>query len=279
MKSNIRGGRGTLSNGIFCSGFSYFLFVLILSSCTTNKNITYFKDIPDSLYRVTHNITQVPFADPLIQPGDLLQISILTLDPEANNVLTSNNSGNYSVQPGSSNGGNTPSTITGFLIDKDGYIEIPIAGKIKLSGLTTSEARDSIHRAISNYYKDPVVNVRFANFSVTVLGEVARPATYVVPNEKISILDAIGMAGDLTIFGKRENVLLVRDSAGRKQFTRFNLNSSETFTSPYFYLRQGDMVYVEPNKSKVVSTDAVRTRNITLLASGLTVLIAIITRF
>lgn len=278
MKSNIRSGRGTLKTGHIYTGLTCLLFILILSSCTTNKNITYFKDIPDSLYRITHNIAQAPFTDPLIQPGDLLQISILTLDPAANNVLTPSNSSNFTVQPGSS-GGNTPSAITGFLVDKDGYIEIPIAGKVKLSGLTTSEARDSINKVVSEFYKGPVVNVRFANFSVTVLGEVARPATYVVPNEKISILDAIGMAGDLTIFGKRENVLLIRDSAGQKQFTRFDLNSSETFTSPYFYLKQGDMVYVEPNKSKVASTDAVRTRNVTIVASALTVLITIISRF
>ena len=278
MKSNIVWGE-TLKTGYSCSGLFCFIVILFLSSCTTNKNITYFKDVPDSVYSVTHNIAQVPFTDPLIQPGDLLQISILTLDPEANNILTSSNSSNFSVQPGSSGSGNAPSAVAGFLVDKAGYIEIPIAGRIQLGGLTTSEARDSIHQIVSNFYKDPVVNVRFANFSITVLGEVARPATYVVPNEKISVLDAIGMAGDLTIFGKRENVLVIRDSAGQKKFTRFNLNSSETFTSPYFYLKQGDMVYVEPNKSKVASTDAIRTRNITILASGITVILALISRF
>jgi polysaccharide export outer membrane protein len=124
-----------------------------------------------------------------------------------------------------------------------------------------------------------VVSVRFANFNITVLGEVARPATYVVPNEKVSILDAIGMAGDLTIYGKRENVLLIRDSLGIKKMMRFDLNSTSTLLSPYFYLRQGDVVYVEPAKSKIAASDAVKTRNITLLGAGLSLLIVIFSRF
>jgi len=261
-----------------CLLFGCILWSCFLSSCITNKKVPYFQDISDSVYLAPGKIKSLGFSDPVIQPNDLLQVSILTLDPEANTALTANNTSSFSVQPGSSSSPASPSAINGFLVDREGMIEVPIIGKVKVSGLTTSIARDSIHQKVAQYYNNPVVNVRFVNFSITVLGEVGRPATYVVPNEKVSILDAIGMAGDLTIYGKRENVLLVRDSAGSKQYIRFNLNSSETFTSPYFYLRQGDMVYVEPAKSKIAATDAARTRNITLAATGLSLLIVIISR-
>lgn len=279
MKSNIRSGDKPPENRCIYVGLACCLsFLIILSSCSTNKKIAYFQDVPDSIYRAASHISAGAFTDPVIQPNDILQVSILTLDPAANNILTTANTSSFSVQPGSSVVSGTPQAISGFLVDSRGYIELPVIGKIRLAGLTTAIARDSIHNAVSRFYKDPVINVRFTNFSITVLGEVARPATYVVPSEKVSVIDAIGMAGDLTIFGKRENVLLVRDSAGQKQFIRFNLNSSQTFLSPYYYLRQGDVVYVEPNKAKVASSDARGSRNIALIASGLSVIIALITR-
>lgn len=252
--------------------------IVLNTSCAYNKNIPYFKDLPDSLYLAAKNIPSQAFQDPTIQPNDILQISILTLDPQANNVLTAANSATYSVQPASNGLSANASSVTGFLVDKEGMVELPVTGKIKVSGLTTSVARDTIHNRVAEFYQKPVVNVRFANFNITVLGEVARPSTYVVPSEKVSILDAIGMAGDLTVFGKRENVMLIRDSLGNKQVIRFDLNNSSTLLSPYFYLRQGDVVYVEPNKSKIASTDAVRTRNLTLAASGISLLIVILTR-
>ena len=261
---------------------SYILPVVLVSflfcSCITEKKTTYFKDIPDSLYLAARNIQTAEFHEPIIRPGDIMQISILTLDPQANNILTNANSASYTVQP--ANSGNSPGAlpITGYLVDKKGLIELPIVGKMSIAGLTSGEVKDLVHEKVSQYYNNPVVSVRYANFSVTVLGEVAKPATYVVPNEKISILDAIGMAGDLTIFGRRENILLIRDSSGQKQSIRFDLNSSAMFSSPYFYLRQGDMIYVEPSKSKVAATDTNRNRNITLIASGLTLLIVLFSR-
>jgi polysaccharide export outer membrane protein len=120
--------------------------------------------------------------------------------------------------------------------------------------------------------------VRFANFKVTVLGEVKNPSTFLVPNEKPSIIDALGLAGDLTIFGKRENVMLIRDNEGQKEITRLNLDSSKTISSPYFYLRPNDVVYVEASESKVLSTDAYRNRNFALIAAGLSFLTVLTAR-
>lgn len=253
-------------------------FLALLSSCATNKKISYFRDIPDSIFLTAKNINTSSFEEPLIQPNDILQVSILSLDPQLNNMFTLANSVAFSVQPSSSNVPAGAPTIAGFLVDKKGIIELPVIGKIKVAGLSTGAARDLIHDRVAGYYKDPVINVRFANFNITVLGEVARPATYVVPNEKVSVLDAIGMAGDLTIFGKRENILLIRDSSGQKKYVRFDLNSSAMFKSPYFYLRQGDVIYVEPGKAKIAASDGVKTRTITLVASGLSVLIVLLSK-
>lgn len=262
--------------------FFKFITVGIISiigcSCSTNKKISYFKDIPDSVFLQARNIQTTSFEDPLIQPNDILQVSILTLDPQINNVLTTSNTASYTVQPGNSSSNAAASSITGYMVDKNGMIELPMVGKIKVSGMSSIEVRDAIHEKVSVYYNKPVISVRFANFSITVLGEVTKPATYVVPNEKISVLDAIGMAGDLTIYGKRENVLLIRDSLGQKQSVRFDLNSSKMFSSPYFYLRQGDVIYVEPSKSKVAASDASKSRSIALVASGLSLLIVLFSR-
>jgi polysaccharide export outer membrane protein len=256
----------------------FFLLVICTClSCRVNKNIPYFKDISDSLYAKPRTIDATQFTNPKIQPNDIIQVSILTLDEAVNTMLLSQSSA-FSVQPSASSGGQIGAApVSGFLVDKDGQIELPIIGKIKLGGLTTAKARDTIHQRVAIFYKDPVVNVKFTNFSVTVLGEVKSPATYIVPNEKVSILDAIGLAGDLTIFGKRENVLLIRDSSGQKQFTRFNLNSASIVKSPYFYLRQGDLVYVEPNKSRVEATDdPKRYANIGLALALATLIITIL---
>ena len=168
--------------------------------------------------------------------------------------------------------------IPGFRVDKTGHRELPMAGKIKVDGLTTAEVRELIKTKATTYYKNPVVNVRLANFRVTVLGEVLRPGTYTVSNENITLLDAIGMAGDLTIYGKRENVLLIRKEDGQLKYLRFDLNSSSTFRSPYFILHQGDVIYVEPNKSKVASTDVAKLRSYSLIATGISLLIVILSR-
>jgi len=169
--------------------------------------------------------------------------------------------------------------ISGFLVDKDGFIQMTLLGKIKVGGLTTYQVRDKITELASQYYKNPTVQVRFANFKITVLGEVTRPATYTVPNEKVTVLDALGLAGDLTIYGKRENVLLVRDQQGQKELVRLNLNDSEVFRSPYFYLRQNDVLYVEPGKAKAAANNAARTQTFAIIGSLLSVLIVAVSRW
>ena len=269
----------TIRNG-FVSGVVFFVFLIFLSSCTSYKNISYFQDFSDTSKPVI--VKTVPFKSPVIQTDDIISITIQTIDNDVTNLLNSNTSvNNMSTSvPVVSNSviGNQQQNISGYLVDKEGFVELPFVGKVHIAGLTTSEAKTFLATEVNKYFNDAIVNVRYANFKVTVLGEVLRPSTYVLPNEKVNIFDALGMAGDMTIYGQRENVLLMRDTLNDKKLIRLNLNNKDIVSSPYFYLQSNDIVYVQPNKYKAASTDAFRNRYFTIAAAILSVLIVGITR-
>ncbi|WP_431293727.1 polysaccharide biosynthesis/export family protein [Pedobacter sp. P26] len=246
------------------------IIVPLLTGCVSTKNVPYFQDISSAETSVIPNVST--FKEPTIQPDDILSISIFTIDPTTSMVI--NQIGTQSLALNQA----TNASNSGFLVDKNGEIELSVIGKVKLLGLTTFQARDLIYAKAALSYKDPNVQVRYANFKITVLGEVKSPATYTVPNEKVTVLDALGMAGDLTIYGKRENVLLVRDNNGEKQFARLNLNSADLFKSSFYYLKQNDVLYIEPNKGKAASLNTARAQTITLVGTALTVIIALISR-
>ncbi len=251
------------------------LIVCYLSfSCSSPKNIQYFQDLPDSTDTV---VSKAAFVDPKIKPDDVLSITIQTTDPQANQVVNQKLD-DINVLATSSATNLGPQGVSGYLVDKNGEIELPLLGKVKVGGLSTFEARTLIRQKAESFIVKPNVQVRFVNFKVTVVGEVTKPATYAFQSEKVSILDAIGMAGDLTIYGKRENVLLVRDAPEGKQMIRFNLNKSNIFKSPYFYLRQNDVVYIEPSEAKIATTDAARTKNLTIIASVISLLVVVASR-
>jgi polysaccharide export outer membrane protein len=278
----------SLSHKISYGPPSFIVLCLFFCSCATTKKTRYFQDIADT--GRLKNIARAEYVEPRIQVDDILTVMIQTIDPQASALV---NSGNIGV------GQNNPATAApiapvsamtapvntnanaplGYLVDKEGTITIPVLGKIKVEGMTTSRARDRIQSSADSFYKSSSVTVRFANFKVNIAGEVARPGTYTMPNEKVSILDAITMAGDLTVFGKRGNVLLLRENPdGTRTPYRFDLRTSNFLTSPYFYLRQNDYIYVEPDKSKAASLDQASARNYAILASVLTVIIVIATR-
>jgi polysaccharide export outer membrane protein len=247
-----------------------------LVACQSTKNVTYFQDI--SALGQSELTTSTKYIEPVIQSDDILSISVFTIDPTTNMVVNQAASQAISTTSGSiSTLAATPPT-SGFLVDKNGEIDLSIIGKVKVIGLTTSQARDLIKDRASVVYTNPNVQVRFANFKVTILGEVTRPASYVIPNEKVTVLDALGLAGDLTIFGKRENVILIRENAGKKEFARLNLNSKEIFNNPYFYLKQNDVLYIEPNKGKAASLNTARVQTLAIVGTALTVLITLISR-
>lgn len=252
------------------------LYIFVLSACVSNKKVAYFQNVPDSTKNI-FTAKEFPYSEPLIQPDDILSISIQTIDPQTSTVI------NQITPPipaiGNSSAAATGNqVITGFLVDKDGFIELPMIGTVKLGGLSTFKARDLIGDLASKYFKNPTVIVRFANYKITVLGEVARPGTYTLPNEKVTILDAIGLAGDLTVYGIRNNVMLIRENGTSKQFVRFDLNSTEIFNSPYFFLKQNDIIYIEPSKAKIASLNVARAQLITIISAALTLLIVVVTR-
>jgi polysaccharide export outer membrane protein len=255
---------------------SLLLGFLFISSCTSTKNVPYFQDI--SLMSQSELANTAKFTEPTIQSDDILSISIFTIDPASNMVVNQVSSQAISSSSASISLIGATSPTSGFLVDKDGEIDLSIVGKVKVIGLTTFQARDLVKEKASVVYKNPNVQVRFANFKVTILGEVARPASYIIPNEKVTLLDALGLAGDLTIFGRRENVTLIRDNNGKKEFARLNLNTKELFNSPYFYLKQNDVIYVEPNKGKAASLNQARTQTYAIIGTALSVLIVLLSR-
>lgn len=255
-------------------GFFPLVLLLLISSCSVKK-IVYFNDLPADTTRILKQAAA--FTEPVIQTDDILNITIQTLDPAtaavANQAIAVQAVGASSAN----NVGNQ--VISGFLVDKNGFVNMTLLGKVEVAGLTSYQARERITALATQFYKDPAVQVRFANFKVTVLGEVARPATYTVPNEKITVLDALGLAGDLTIYGKRENVLLIRDQGNEKELVRLNLNDSEVFQSPYYYLRQNDVIYVEPGKAKAAVNDTARLQTFAFISSLASIAAIILTRF
>jgi polysaccharide biosynthesis/export protein len=232
------------SSNVFRPIFLFFI-LLSLHSCVPSKKYVYFNNLKeDSLERnVIVEENGARFTDPVIQSNDIISVSIQTL------VQNENNS---PVEPSS-----IPSTnpLGGYLVDKNGFIELGLLGFVKVAGLTTSEARELIKQKAEVFYKEPAVRVRIANFEVKVLGEVLRPGVVTVPSEKATILDVLALAGDLSATAKRDNILLARTEGDKTTFVRLDLTKTDIFKSPYFYVRQRDYIYVEPSNYKRQNSD------------------------
>ena len=239
MLNSIR--RHYLQMAVLCA-------VLFLTSCVDTRKAVYFNNITDqSIPAVTKDM------EPIIQKNDIISINVSSLNPEASVIFNAPKNPTSLTASGSTM---LSADVGGYLVNPDGTIQFPVLGNIKAVGLTKSQLKAEIIKSLTEkkLLVDPIVDIRFVNFRVTVLGEVGKPTVVNVPNEKISILEAIGMAGDLTIYANRENVLLIREVEGTKEIKRLNLNSNEIFTSPYYYLKSNDVVYAEPNKTKVRTT-------------------------
>jgi polysaccharide export outer membrane protein len=238
------------------SFFACLIIVALFSSCVSQKEIAYFQKGINQSDTLSVAKTYIP----KIQAGDILDIKVGSLNAAASSFFNP-----YAAMPaptGSSNDGAATSTLAlsqtsapGFLVDPNGFVDYPLIGSVKLADLTTPEAKEKIKGLLQKYLKEPTVNVRVMNYKISVMGEVAKPSVYLIPNEKITLPEALSLAGDLTIFGKRDNVLIIRDENGKKEFGRINLNSRDLYSSPYYYLHNNDVVYIEPGKGKVAQTD------------------------
>lgn len=244
--------------------------LLLFASCS--RSLTYFDKTDVQAIQLEHKEIIDNTITPKIQTGDLLSIRVSSLSPEANTLF---NHGVISAGGAGASAASNSIGAEGYLVDAEGYISFPVLGKIQLGGLTKEAARLKLIDALQQYMKDPIVNIRYLNYRITVIGEVRSPSTFTVPEEKINILTALGMAGDLTPFGKRENILIIREEEGVRTMTRMNLKSRDVLNSPYFYLQQNDIIYVEPVPTKGYQASVVR-NNITFLlglTSAITVLI------
>src|SRR5674476_1082216 len=252
--------------------FYFFTASLLFTSCMNTRKVVYFNNIQDTSFYSGNMEKQTP-----IQPNDILSITISSLNAEASQIFNPNNNNNVRSTT-TVTGSNTEAG--GYLVNADGTIQLPVLGSIQAAGLTKMQLKDNITNMIlsKKLLVDPLVEIRFLNFEVTVIGEVAHPTVITVPSEKISLIKAIGLAGDLTIYGKRENVLLIRDENGVKKTRHINLNSSNFFNSPYYYLQPNDVVYVEPNKDKVASTSRSR-QLLPAILSGLSIVVIVLDRF
>lgn len=253
-----------MTNQVF--KFLLIIFSLAFSSCSTYKQIPYFQDLSLS-GPVDENIAN--FSPTKIQKDDVLGIYISSLNPETAsafngklNRLNGNNE-DYNVN-------NPINPFEGYLVDEKGEIQVPVLGMVKVKGLTTSQVMELIKEKLQDYLKQPSVNVRILNFKVSVLGDVARPDVYPVRAERITLLEALSLAGDLNITAKRKNVLLIREQEGKRQYIPIDLNSKALFTSDYYYLKSNDVVYVQPDKTKFAPHD-IGYRNATLIVSALSV--------
>ncbi len=242
-----------------------FLTFTTITSCVNKKQIAYFRKGPNQ----SDTIAVAKAYIPKIQPGDILLITIGSLNPMASSFFNpystmssapdNSSTGVFYGTPSGTSQGSVQSGAPGSLVDSAGTIELPILGSFEAAGLNTSELRDLIKKRLikKDYLKEPTVSVRFLNYKISVMGEVARPSVYVIPNEKITLPEALSMAGDMTIFGKRENVLVIRDENGKKTFGRIDLTTRDVYNSPFYYLHTNDIVYVEPGKGRIAQTDKI----------------------
>ena len=247
-----------------------FICILSVTSCTSYKNVPYLQN-PEV---VNSYMDTLPMYDATIMPKDLLTITVNTSDPEAaapfNLVVQSPinvaRSSNLTQQP----------SLQQYLVSNEGAIDFPVLGRLKVGGLTKSQAEDLIREKLGDYLREtPIVTVRMSNYKIAVLGEVARPGMFTVNNEKVNIFEALAMAGDLTVWGLRDNVKLIReDAAGKREIINLNLNNAEIVTCPYYYLQQNDILYVSPNKTKAKNSDIGQSTSLWFSATSILVSIA-----
>lgn len=240
-----------------------FFLSVIFFSCTSPRKILYFQDldinrVDSANFRKSH----------LLQFGDVVQIAVTSMEQEdytqfMNSGFTLNES--RAIQ-------------NAYTVDSSGIIVLPFIGEMKIEGLSTIELRNTIAKAIEPFLLKATVNVRLVNLKISVLGEVAKPGTYQMPDTRIALPEAIGLAGDLTISAKRNNVLIIREEAGRRTYARIDLRKSDILSSPYYYLRPNDIIYVEPGRSKIAQNDTRTWQVLTFITTAVSLATILATR-
>jgi polysaccharide export outer membrane protein len=223
---------------------SVFLLLFLFNACASKQDIVYYQNIDGMPSQQNANSYEIK-----IRPDDLLSIIVSAEDPE---IAIPFNLRTVSVAtPSRQDVSRGQETMQLYLVDSNGNIEFPVLGKLNVGGLTRTEVQKRLHDKIALYIKNPIINFRIINFKVSVQGEVTLPGIYTVNSERITLIEALAMAKDLTIYGKRNNILIIREVDGVKTYNRVDITKADFINSPFYYLVQNDVIYVEPNKNKI----------------------------
>ena len=245
------------------------LLSFLLAACQSYKKVPYLQDVE----AVNQATQQETLYDAKIMPKDLLTIVVSCTSPElaAPFNLTIASPSNLSIQYTT-----TQPVLQQYLVDNEGKISFPVLGALTVGGLTKKQAEQLIVDKLKPYMKEnPIVTVRMVNYKISVIGEVARPGTFTISNEKVNLLEALAMAGDMTVYGLRDNVKLIREDAnGKQQIVTLDLNNAETILSPYYWLQQNDIIYVTPNKAKARNSDIGSSTSLWFSATSILISIA-----
>lgn len=229
------------------------LITVLMCSCVSRKHLAYFQPITsESATEINKNMKSQP--EPRVKINDALVITVSALDPEA---VLPYNLPNVSYATPTSEIIPTAQTYQYYTVDANGDINFPVLGKLHVVGMTQSEVIEMIQERLAGQVINPIVTMRFLNAKVTVLGEVKNPGSYMLNNGGMTLLEALGAAGDMTQYGNRSNVLITRENNGKLEFARLDLRTDEVFNSPYFYLQQNDVILVEPNQARTTSNQSI----------------------
>lgn len=253
--------------------FVWVVMGILLTSCASRKNIIYLQSSNSDSLSLSD---MAPTYETVIQPDDVL---LLMVSSENAEVAAPYNLKSYTIVNASETGAIGREQIQSYIVNKQGQIDFPLLGMMQLGGLTKNQAITLLKDQLKEHVKDAVINLRILNYKVTVLGEVNKPGAIALPSERTTLLEALGMAGDLTIYGNRKNILLVRETNGVKSLNRLDITQSNFITSPFYYLAQNDVIYVEPNKTRI--NTSVIGPNVTVgisIVSLLVTLIVLVTR-
>lgn len=246
------------------------LYLMLLTGCGSYKKVPYLQDVD----MVMTNQDLLPMYDAKIMPKDLLTITVNCTDPEA--AAPFNLTVQTAYEASRTNQLTQSATLQQYLVNNDGTIDFPVLGALTVGGLTKGEAENLICEKLGEYLKEtPIVTVRMTNYKISVLGEVTKPGMFTISNEKVNIFEALALAGDLTIYGMRDNIKLIReDASGKREIVTLNLNKADILTSPYYYLQQNDILYVTPNKIKAKNSDIGQSTSVWF--SGTSVLVSLV---
>ena len=264
---------------LFALGVAVIFLAATLPSCTNTRALIYMQGQFD-----TAKLRQVTVQENVIQKGDILSIIVYSDNPEATKIynqqlITAGTTG-AAAGGGETGGvtGNAPSS-GGYLVDENGNIEFQGFGLVHVDSLTKEQLKDTLIDKLKNYLTNPYITVRFTNYRFTMLGEIAKPGIFTIPGDHLSLLQALGMAGDMTFYGRRDNILVIRETNGVRQFARLDITKPEIMASPFFYLQANDVVIVEPTKKKVAANDQTVLRNVSIAGTVISTLALLYTIF